>query len=182
MSMHGGKTLLVVEDDDVFRERLATAMRKRGFETTTASGVAEGLAAIEANAPDYAIVDLRLEDGSGLTIVEALERRRADARALILTAYGDIPTAVAAARIGAVDYLAKPATATEIHDTLMAPKGERPPPPEETVSPNEARLEHIVEVYRGAGRNVSETARLLNMHRRTLQRILRRAGIQSDAA
>ena len=176
------KKILVVEDDDALRVRLAAAMQKRGFNTTTASSVADGITAICAGAPDYAIIDLRLQDGSGLDVVEALERHHPDTRAIILTGYGNIPTAVAAARLGAVDYIAKPASADEILDTLMAPKGARPPAPTDPILPEDARLEHIEHVFHEAGENVSETARLLQMHRRTLQRILRRHGVVKDAA
>ncbi|MFT7105743.1 MAG: two-component system response regulator RegA [Yoonia sp.] len=176
------KTLLLVEDDDVFRSRLGSAMQKRGFDVTPASSVAEGLRAVRANAPEYAVIDLRLKDGSGLDVVEALEQQRPDARAIILTGYGNIPTAVAAARLGAIDYIAKPATADEIVDTLMAPKGTRPPAPDAPISPDNARFDHIEQVFHEAGENVSETARLLQMHRRTLQRILSRHGVVRDAA
>jgi len=176
------KTLLLVEDDDVLRSCLGTAMQKRGFDVTPASSVAEGLRAVRSNAPEYAVIDLRLQDGSGLDVVEALEQQRPDARAIILTGYGNIPTAVAAARLGAIDFIAKPATADEIIDTLMAPKGTRPPAPDAPISPDDARLEHIEQVFHEAGGNVSETARLLQMHRRTLQRILNRHGVVRDAA
>jgi two-component system response regulator RegA len=176
------KNLLLVEDDDALRSRLGIAMQKRGFEVTSGSSVAEGLRAIHIEAPNYAIIDLRLQDGSGLDVVEALKKLRPDARAIILTGYGNIPTAVAAARLGAVDYIAKPATADEIVDTLMAPRGARPPAPDAPISPEDARFEHIEQVFHGADENVSETARLLQMHRRTLQRILRRHGVVKDAA
>lgn len=176
------KTILIVENDDALRVRLATAMQKRGFHTKSASSVAEGLDAIHDNSPDYAIVDLRLQDGSGLDVVEALEQKRPDARAIILTGYGNIPTAVAATRLGAIDYIAKPATADEIIETFMAPKGTLPPAPTDPISPGDARMEHIERVYHEAGENVSETARLLQLHRRTLQRILRRQGLTKDAA
>lgn len=176
------KTLLLVEDDDALRSRLGIAMQKRGFEVTSAASVTEGLHVVRTEAPDYAIIDLRLQDGSGLDVVEALEQRHSDARAIILTGYGNIPTAVAAAHLGAIDYIAKPATADEIVDTLMAPKGTRPSAPNAPISPEDARFEHIEQVFHGAGENVSETARLLQMHRRTLQRILRRHGVVKDAA
>lgn len=181
-SKEKGQRLLIVEDDNALRGRLASAMQKRGFETRSASGVEEGLAAIDIDLPDFAIVDLRLLDGSGLAVVEALEQRRPDARSIVLTGYGDIPTAVAAARIGAIDYIAKPATADEIVDALMTPEGEGTPAPAEPISPDEARWEHIECVYHEAGDNVSQAARLLNMHRRTLQRILKRRGRENGTA
>jgi two-component system response regulator RegA len=171
------KLILLVEDDEAFRNRLAVALRKRGFETTCAASVDEGLKAITVSVPDYAVIDLRLEDGSGLDVVAALEQHHPEARAIILTGYGNIPTAVAAARLGAIDYIAKPATADEIVATLMAPKGSKIPVPINPISPDEARLAHIERIYHEVGENVSETARLLQMHRRTLQRILRRHGV-----
>lgn len=176
------RKVLIVEDDDALRERLERAMQKRAFATLSASSISEGLAIIEVDAPDYAIVDLRLHDGSGLTLVEALEQRHPNTRAIILTGYGNIPTAVAAARLGAIDYIAKPASAEEIIDVLMTPKGEQPPAPTNPLSPNEARWEHIEHVFHEAGDNVSKAARLLKMHRRSLQRILRRYGVASDVA
>lgn len=181
-SENNSKTLLLVEDDDALRSRLGIAMQKRGFEVTSAASVADGLRAVATEAPDYAIIDLRLRDGSGLDVIEALEQQHPDTRAIILTGYGNIPTAVAAAQLGAVDYIAKPATADEIVDTLMAPKGTKPPAPDAPISPEDARFEHIEQVFHGAGENVSETARQLQMHRRTLQRILRRHGVVKDAA
>jgi two-component system response regulator RegA len=140
------------------------------------------LRVVQEDAPDYAIIDLRLQDGSGLDVVAALEQARADARAIILTGYGNIPTAVAAVRLGAIDYISKPSSADEILDTLLAPKGTRPPAPTDPISPEDARFEHIEHGFHQAGENVSETARLLQMHRRTLQRILRRHGVVKDAA
>lgn len=174
-------SLLIVEDDDALRDRLATAMQKRGFEARTASSVAEGIAEIEQNVPGFAVIDLRLLDGSGLDVVASLEKCDPEARAIILTGYGDIPTAVAAARIGAVDYIAKPATANEIVDVLLAPKDQKPPAPVNPIPPEEARIEHIEHVFHEADDNVSRAARLLSMHRRTLQRILKRNGVASDA-
>lgn len=179
---HNEKTILIVEDDEALRERLAKAMEKRGFAVRSAAGVAEAKTCIDADPPAYAVVDLRLLDGDGLTVMSALERARPDARGIILTGYGDIPTAIAAVRMGAVDYLAKPATADEIVDTLMAPRSGKAPAPENPTQPEEARLEHIQYVFAKEGGNVSQAARVLDMHRRTLQRILKRNGISTDAA
>lgn len=181
LNISDNKSLLIVEDDDVLRDRLATAMHKRGFEVRTAASVAEGRAAIEQDVPRFAVIDLRLLDGSGLDVVRFLEARDPEARAIILTGYGDIPTAVAAARIGAVDYVAKPATTDEIVDVLLAPKDQNPPAPLNPMSPDDARMEHIETVFHEAGDNVSRAARLLSMHRRTLQRILKRNGVAADA-
>lgn len=175
------KTMIIVEDDDALRDRLEIAMHKRGFQVRTAPSVAKGLEAIDQEIPNFAIIDLRLRDGSGLDVVKSLEERDPDARAIILTGYGDIPTAVAAARVGAVDYIAKPATADEIVDVLLAPKDQNPPAPVNTISPDDARLEHIEHFFDEAGDNVSVTARLLNMHRRSLQRILKRNGVSANA-
>ena len=156
-------------------------MEKRGFTTHTAASVAGGLSAIEQDIPNFAIIDLQLLDGSGLDVVKSLEDLASEARTIILTGYGDIPTAIAAARIDAVDYLATPATADEIVDVLLAPKDEAPPAPINPVSPEEARAKHIEHVFYEASDNVSRAARLLSMHRRTLQRILKRYGVVTNA-
>ena len=166
------KTLLLVDDDEAFVKRLAKAMEKRGFDVETAESVAAGRAIATARPPAYAVVDLRLEDGNGLDVVELLRERRPDARIVVLTGYGAIGTAVAAVKIGATDYLAKPADATDVTNALLARKDELPPPPDNPMSADRVRWEHIQRVYELCERNVSETARRLNMHRRTLQRIL----------
>lgn len=165
-------SLLLVDDDELFLKRLAKAMEKRGFVVETASSVAEGKAISTARPPAYAVVDLRLEDGSGLSVVETLRETRPDARIIVLTGYGAIATAVAAVKIGATDYLAKPADATDVMNALLTKDDEMPPPPENPMSADRVRWEHIQRVYELCDRNVSETARRLNMHRRTLQRIL----------
>jgi two-component system response regulator RegA len=166
------RTLLIVEDDKSFLQRLARAMESRGFELTTAETVAEGLMQVEKIAPAFAVVDMRLGDGSGLDVIVALKQRRPDARAIILTGYGNIVTAVNAVKIGAVDYLAKPADADDVVAALLALEGAKAEPPEHPMSADRVRWEHIQRIYELCGRNVSETARRLNMHRRTLQRIL----------
>jgi two-component system response regulator RegA len=165
-------TLLIVDDDEPFLRRLARAMEKRGFQVEVALTVAEGRAAALARPPAHAVVDLRLEDGNGLDVVEVLRGRRPDSRIVVLTGYGAIATAVAAVKIGATDYLSKPADANEITDALLAPDGDLPPPPENPMSADRVRWEHIQRIYELCDRNVSETARRLGMHRRTLQRIL----------
>ena len=166
------KTILLLDDDEPFLRRLAKAMEKRGFDVETAGSVAAGRAIATARPPAYAVVDLRLEDGNGLDVVEVLRDKRPDTKVVVLTGYGAIATAVAAVKIGAVDYLSKPADATDIVNALLARGDDLPPPPENPVSADRVRWEHIQRVYELCDRNVSETARRLNMHRRTLQRIL----------
>lgn len=165
-------SLLLVDDDEVFLKRLAKAMEKRGFAVETAESVAAGRAIATARPPAYAVVDLRLDDGNGLDVVEVLQDKREDCRVVILTGYGAIATAVAAVKAGATDYLAKPADAQDIVNALLSERGELPPPPENPMSADRVRWEHIQRIYELCDRNVSETARRLNMHRRTLQRIL----------
>ena len=165
-------TLLLVDDDESFLRRLGKAMERRGFSVTLAQSVAEGKASAAAHPPAYAVVDLRLGDGNGLDVVEALRARRPDSRIVVLTGYGAIATAVAAVKIGATDYLSKPADADEITNALLDAGDGLPPPPENPMSADRVRWEHIQRVFEMCDRNVSETARRLNMHRRTLQRIL----------
>src|SRR5262252_10377767 len=171
-AMPGDRSLLIVEDDKSFLQRLARAMEGRGFTVTTAESVADGLTQLKTTAPAFAVVDMRLEDGNGLDVISALKRRRPDARAIILTGYGNIATAVNAVKIGAVDYLAKPVDADDVVHALMAFEGTHAEPPENPMSADRVRWEHIQRIYELCNRNVSETARRLNMHRRTLQRIL----------
>lgn len=166
------KSLLLVDDDQPFLRRLAKAMERRGFEVETAESVAAGRAIASARPPAYAVCDLRLEDGNGLDVVETIREKRPDARIVVLTGYGAIATAVAAVKIGATDYLSKPADASDITKALLARDDELPDPPENPMSADRVRWEHIQRVYELCDRNVSETARRLNMHRRTLQRIL----------
>jgi two-component system response regulator RegA len=166
------RTLLIVEDDKPFQQRLARAMETRGFSVRTADSVADGLHEVEAAAPAFAVVDMRLGDGNGLDVISALKKRRPDVRAIVLTGYGNIATAVDAVKLGAVDYIAKPADADDVVNALLATEGRKVEPPENPMSADRVRWEHIQRVYELCGRNVSETARRLNMHRRTLQRIL----------
>jgi len=170
--LEGEKTLLILDDDVAFRTRLARALEARGFEVTAVATVAEANDMATKNPPAYAVLDLRLEDGSGLSVVEALNKSRPDCRVVMLTGYGAIATAVAAVKAGALDYLAKPADPEDIVKALLASPDEKPEPPENPMSADRIRWEHIQRVYELCGHNVSETARRLNMHRRTLQRIL----------
>jgi two-component system response regulator RegA len=165
-------SLLIVDDDKPFLLRLSRAMEARGFAVATADSVAGGLAAIATTAPAYAIIDMRLKDGNGLDVISELKSRRPDARGIILTGYGNIVTAVTAVKLGAFDYLAKPADADEIFGALMATRHDKAEVPENPMSADRVRWEHIQRIYELCERNVSETARRLNMHRRTLQRIL----------
>jgi two-component system, response regulator RegA len=166
------RSLLIVEDDKSFILRLARAMEARGFVVTTAESVAEGLMQVEKAAPAFAVVDMRLGDGNGLDVISAMKRRRPEARAIILTGYGNIATAVNAVKLGAVDYLAKPVDADDVAAALLAFDNRKMEPPENPMSADRVRWEHIQRIYELCNRNVSETARRLNMHRRTLQRIL----------
>ncbi len=166
------KTLLIVDDDAPFRTRLARAMEARGFTVLSAETIAAGIEAARTGKPAYAVVDLRLADGNGLDIVPSLREARPDCRIVMLTGYGNIATAVAAVKLGAIDYLAKPADADDVEAALMAPTGGTPRPPDNPMSADRVRWEHIQRVYELCNHNVSETARRLNMHRRTLQRIL----------
>jgi two-component system response regulator RegA len=166
------RSLLIVEDDKSFLQRLARAMEGRGFVVTTAESVADGLLQVEKAAPAFAVVDMRLGDGNGLDVISAMKNRRPEARAIILTGYGNIATAVNAVKLGAVDYLAKPVDADDVAAALLALDNRKIEPPENPMSADRVRWEHIQRVFEQCDRNVSETARRLKMHRRTLQRIL----------
>jgi len=167
-----GRSLLIVDDDERFAQRLARAMEKRDFKVRVAFGVEQAIEIARQEPPDFAVVDLRLGSDSGLEVVQALRELRSDTRIIMLTGYGNIATAVAAVKVGATDYLPKPANADQIEAALMAEEGSLPPPPEHPMSVDRLRWEHIQRVYEQCDRNVSETARQLRMHRRTLQRML----------
>jgi len=167
-----GRSLLIVDDDKPFLSRLARAMEERGFDVRTAESVEEGKNAIEVDAPIFAVVDMRLDDGTGLDVIEVLREHRPDARAVVLTGYGNLASAVTAVKLGAVDYLAKPADADDVCNALLAQEEGKAEPPKNPMSADRVRWEHIQRVFELCNRNVSETARRLNMHRRTLQRIL----------
>jgi two-component system response regulator RegA len=170
--LEGDKSLLLLDDDAPFRQRMARALESRGFEVAAVSSVAEANDIVRANPPAYAVLDLRLEDGSGLAVVESLHRKRPECRVIVLTGYGAIATAVAAVKAGAVDYLPKPADVEDVIKALVTPQDDKPEPPDNPMSADRVRWEHIQRIYELCGHNVSETARRLNMHRRTLQRIL----------
>ena len=164
--------LLIVDDDRPFLVRLGRAMEARGFEVTLAETIAEAIGFIRSGSPDFAVVDMRLSDGNGLDVIEAIRRDKPECKVIILTGYGNIATAVTAIKLGAIDYLSKPADADEVYAALTRDPEERAEPPENPMSADRVRWEHILRVYELCDRNVSETAWRLNMHRRTLQRIL----------
>ena len=166
------KSLLILDDDDPLRGRLARAMEKKGFQVKEAKTVAEGLNIVKVSPPSFACVDLRLEDGNGLDVIKELTRNKKDSRIVMLTGYGNLPTAVAAVKAGAIDYIAKPADADDVEAALLASPESKAKPPENPMSADRVKWEHIHRVFELCNRNVSETARRLKMHRRTLQRIL----------
>ena len=166
------KTLLIVDDDDSFRGRLSRAMEKKGFEVKDAKTVVDAIKLTKSLPPKFALVDLRLEDGSGLDVVQEINKTRQDSRIVMLTGYGNLPTAVAAVKAGALDYMAKPIDADDVESALLATPNSKAKPPENPMSADRVKWEHIHRVFELCNRNVSETARRLKMHRRTLQRIL----------
>ena len=166
------KSLLIVDDDNPFRDRLSRAMEKKGFQVIQAEGVKKGIESVKINKPGFAVVDLRLNDGNGLDVVQKIQEVNPSSRIIMLTGYGNIPTAVAAIKEGAIDYLAKPADAEDVEKALLANPSKKAAPPENPMSADRIKWEHIHRVFELCNRNVSETARRLKMHRRTLQRIL----------
>ena len=166
------KSLLIVDDDDPLRLRLARAMEKKGFKVQDAKTVENAIKLVKISPPKFALVDLRLEDGNGLDVVQEINKAKADSRVVMLTGYGNLPTAVAAVKAGAIDYMAKPVDADDVESALLAPPNSKAKPPENPMSADRVKWEHIHRVFELCNRNVSETARRLKMHRRTLQRIL----------
>ncbi len=166
------KTLLIVDDDDPLRGRLSRAMEKKGFLVKEAKSIKESIELVKKSPPNFALIDLRLEDGNGLDVVKELSKRRKDSRIVMLTGYGNLPTAVAAVKAGAIDYIAKPVDADDVEAALLAKPESKAKPPENPMSADRVKWEHIHRVFELCNRNVSETARRLKMHRRTLQRIL----------
>ena len=172
LSDFDNKHLLIVDDDNPFRERLARAMEKKGFEVFQAESVKKGVESVKSKKPGFAVVDLRLGDGNGLEVVKEIQTSNSSSRIIMLTGYGNLPTAVSAVKAGALDYLAKPADAEDVEAALLAEPNSKAQPPENPMSADRVKWEHIQRVFELCNRNVSETARRLKMHRRTLQRIL----------
>ena len=167
------RQLLIVEDDDAFARTLTRSFERRGYQVVHADSLESMQVLLKNHQPGYAVVDLKLKgESSGLACVQALHEHDEDTLIVVLTGYGAIATAVAAVKIGATDYLSKPADANDITNALLTTGDDMPPPPENPMSADRVRWEHIQRVYELCDRNVSETARRLNMHRRTLQRIL----------
>ena len=166
------KSLLIVDDDSPLRDRLARAMEKKGFQVTQAESVKQGINKVKNSPPAFAVVDLRLGDGNGLEVIREIQRKKRDSRIVMLTGYGNIPTAVAAIKAGAIDYIPKPADADDVENALLASPESKAKPPDNPMSADRVKWEHIHRVFELCNRNVSETARRLKMHRRTLQRIL----------
>jgi len=166
------KSLLIVDDDNPFRERLARAMESKGFIATQAESVKKGVNLVKTKKVSFAVVDLRLGDGNGLEVVKEIQLSNSKSKIIMLTGYGNISTAVAAIKEGAIDYLAKPVDADDVEKALMADPNKKAQPPENPMSADRVKWEHIHRVFELCNRNVSETARRLKMHRRTLQRIL----------
>ena len=166
------KTLLIVDDDNPLRDRLARAMEKKGFKVAQAESVKKGIEQAKNTPPAFAVVDLRLGDGSGLEVIKVIQSLKKESRVIMLTGYGNIPTAVAAVKAGAIDYIPKPADADDVESALLALPEAKAVPPENPMSADRVKWEHIHRVFELCNRNVSETARRLKMHRRTLQRIL----------
>tara|TARA_B100000700_G_scaffold316140_1_gene405206 strand:- start:1062 stop:1643 length:582 start_codon:yes stop_codon:yes gene_type:complete len=166
------KSLLIVDDDDPLRDRLSRAMEKKGFQVTSAKTVENAIKMVRSSPPKFALIDLRLEDGNGLEVVEEINKVKKDSRVVMLTGYGNLPTAVAAVKAGAIDYLAKPVDPEDVESALLASPDSKAKPPENPMSADRVKWEHIHRVFELCNRNVSETARRLKMHRRTLQRIL----------
>ena len=166
------KSLLIVDDDNPLRDRLARAMEKKGFMVFQAASVQQGISQAKNIPPTFAVIDLRLGDGSGLEVVKVIQKLKKDSRVIMLTGYGNIPTAVAAVKAGAVDYIPKPVDADDVESALLALPESKAIPPENPMSADRVKWEHIHRIFELCDRNVSETARRLKMHRRTLQRIL----------
>ncbi len=165
-------SLLLVDDDATFRTVLSRALEKRGFAVTCAENVEQALPLASANPPEYAVLDLKMDGASGLVLVQRLHELDPATRIVMLTGYASIATAVEAIKLGATQYLSKPANADEIvaafghHASADIPLSAHP------ATVERLEWEHIQRILRENGDNISATARILNMHRRTLQRKL----------
>ncbi len=165
-------SLMILDDDAPFRTRLARALEQRGFVVDTVETIQEAQSKIRTKPPAFAVLDIRLKDGNGMNVIDYLQNHRKDSKIVMLTGYGNLATAVSSIKRGANDYLAKPADADDVCKALLSERDQSPEPPENPMSADRVRWEHIQRVYELCDRNVSETARRLTMHRRTLQRIL----------
>lgn len=167
-----GTSFLVVDDDDALRHRLARALSDRGYAVRTAASGAEAMVAFEDEVPDMVILDLRMPDRSGMEVLRDMRGRDPDVPVVILSGYGSIPTAVDAVRLGAVDFVLKPADVDTVLAAFVRHEGEVVARPLETPSLARTEWEQIQRILAETGGNISETARRLGMHRRTLQRKL----------
>ncbi|MEL6857933.1 MAG: response regulator [Pseudomonadota bacterium] len=174
VSVLADRSCLVMDDDTIFRERLAQSLTRYGFIVSAVGTVRDGLTVAVHNPPAFAVLDLRLDDGFGLDVAQTLREASPSAHIVVLTGYGALPNVVASVKIGVQNVLSKPADIEDIINSLLAAPGSMPSPPETPMDPDDARWEYIQSVYNKNNRNVSQTARLLNMHRRTLQRIIQR--------
>ena len=174
MQTNTSQKLLIIDDDEILAKRLAVSMERKGYDVITAFTIHDGLDMACRQRPGFALIDLRLEDGSGLDIVEQIRTHVPGCKMVMMTAYGNFQTAVAAVKAGAVDYISKPVDADLVHNALQQKSDTLPDPPEAPMSPDMVKWEHIQRIYEQCDRNVTETARRLQMHRRTLQRILRK--------
>ena len=170
--------MLIVDDDDIWRSRLARAMRERGLEVTTAANYDEAMEAAETHPFELAVVDLRMPGKGGLEVVRDLHERYLDLKIVVLTGYGSISTAVDALRLGAVNYMQKPADADDILTAFERSEHEPLDPPEpiydEAPSLARAEWEHINRVLSDCGGNITHAAKKLGIHRRSLQRKLQK--------
>ena len=164
--------ILLVEDELNMARTLAKNLERAGYAVTHAPNGEAALGTLAQESFDVILTDLKMPVLDGMGLLRALHDRSIQTSVIVLTGYGAIASAVAAVKIGAIDYLSKPADAAELTQALLAREGELPEPPENPMSADRVRWEHIQRVYEMCDRNVSETARRLGMHRRTLQRIL----------
>ena len=173
--------LLVVDDDPQLREVVCRAMLKRGFDTVAVASVGAAKVLLQERRIGHAIIDYRLEDGDGISLINDIHEQYPECRAVLLTGYANLPSTVAAIKAGAIDCLPKPCDADDLENALRANDGEAPQPVSKSINADTIRMAHIFNTYKQFGGNVSETARRLGMHRRTLQRILSKSGINQHS-